>query len=103
MSTFGLYGKITIQPEQRDALAAILLEAADLLQDDEACRLYVVSMSPIEPDVLWVTEVWTSQAAHSASLQREDVRALIAQGMPLITGGERIEIVPLGGKGIALK
>jgi hypothetical protein len=28
------------------------------------------------------------------------VQALIARGRPLIAGGERIEVVPVGGKGL---
>ena len=31
---------------------------------------------------------------------REDVRALIERGRPMIAGGERIEVVPVGGKGL---
>jgi quinol monooxygenase YgiN len=100
MSRFGLYGKIVVQPERRDAMVAVLLEAASLLQNDPECELYVVNVSPTEPDVMWVTEVWRSQAAHRASLAREDIRALIERGMPLIAGGERIEVVPVGGKGL---
>ena len=38
---------------------------------------------------------------HAASLTREDVRALIGRGRPLIAGaGERFEVIPLGGKGL---
>src|SRR2546423_13120253 len=100
MSRFGLYGKIIVQAGQRDALVALLLEAAALLWDDPDCELYVVNVSPTEPDVMWVTEVWSSQEAHAASLARDDVRALIQRGMPLIAGGERTEVVPVGGKGL---
>ncbi len=100
MSRFGLYGKIIAQQGQRDALVEILLEAAELLQDDGDCTIYVVNVSPTEPDVVWVTEIWRSQAAHQASLTREDTRKLIERGMTLIAGGERTEVVPIGGKGL---
>jgi quinol monooxygenase YgiN len=100
MSKFGLYGKIIVQSGQRDALVAILLEAAALMQHVPGCELYIVNISPTEPDVMWMTEVWTSQAAHEASLTKDEIKALIKRGMPLIVGGERIEIVPIGGKGI---
>jgi quinol monooxygenase YgiN len=100
MNRFGLYGKITVQQGQRDALVEILLEAAALLQDDPRCELSVVNVSATEPNTVWVSEVWSSQAAHEASLTRDDVRELINRGMPLIAGGERIEIVPVGGKGL---
>jgi quinol monooxygenase YgiN len=100
MSRFGLYGKITVHPGRRDAMVGVLLEAAALLQDDPECELYLVNVSPTEPDEMWVTEVWTSQEAHRSSLTRDDIRVLIQRGMPLIAGGERIEIVPMGGKGL---
>ena len=100
MSKFGLYGKIIVKQGQRDTLVGILLQAAALLQDDPDCELYLVNVSPTEADTMWVTEVWSSQSAHEASLARDDVRALIGRGMPLIAGGERIEVVPVGGKGL---
>ncbi len=102
MSRFGLYGKVIAHRGQRDALVVILLEAAALLQDDPDCTLYVVNVSATEPDVVWVTEVWSSQAAHQASLTRDDTRTLIERGMPLIAGGERVEVVPVGGKGLSM-
>jgi quinol monooxygenase YgiN len=100
MSKFGLYGKITAQPGQRDALVAGLLEAAALMQHVPGCELYIVNVSATEPDAVWVTEVWSSDSAHQASLTHDEVKALIKRTMPLIAGGERIEIVPIGGKGL---
>jgi quinol monooxygenase YgiN len=100
MSKFGLYGKIIAQQGERDNLVAILLQAAASLQDDPDCELYIVNVSPTEPDTIWVGEVWSSRDAHAASLGRDDVKALIQRGMPMIAGGERIEIVPVGGKGL---
>jgi quinol monooxygenase YgiN len=100
MDTFGLYGKIVAQPGQRNALVAILLEAAGTMPDVPGCDLYIINVSPTEPDAIWVTEVWQSREAHAASLTRPEVQALIARGRPLIAGGERIEVVPVGGKGL---
>ena len=100
MSKFGLYGKIVTQPGGRDALVAILLEAAATMPDVPGCELYIINVAATEPDAIWVTEVWTTQADHAASLTRADVQALIARGRPLIAGGERIEVIPLGGKGL---
>jgi quinol monooxygenase YgiN len=101
MSKYGLFGKFIAQPGQRDALAALLLEAAALLRDAPGCEQYIVSVSESEPDAVWVSEVWSSREEHAASLTREDVRALIGRGRPLIAGmGERFEVTPLGGKGL---
>jgi quinol monooxygenase YgiN len=100
MSKFGLYGKITARSGQRDALVAVLLEAAAMMQFVPRCELYIVNNSATEPDAVWVTEVWSSPADHEASLLRDETKTLIERGMPLIAGGERIEIVPIGGKGL---
>jgi quinol monooxygenase YgiN len=102
MSRYGLFGKFIAQPGQRDALAAVLLEAAEALRDAPGCEQYIVSVSESDADAVWVSEVWSSREAHAASLAREDVRALIGRGRPLIAGmGERFELTPLGGKGLA--
>lgn len=101
MSKFGLYGKIIAQPGQCDALVAGLLEAAALMQHVPGCELYIVNVSASEPDVVWVTEVWRSASDHQASLGLEEIKALIKRTVPLIAGGERIEIIPIAGKGLA--
>ena len=102
MSRFGLYGKITTHPGQRDALVAVLLDAAALMQHVSGCELYVVNVSPTEPEVIWVTEVWSSAETHQASLTLDDIKETIKHRRPLIAGGERIEIVPIGGKGLPI-
>jgi quinol monooxygenase YgiN len=99
---FGLHGRLLAAPGRGDDLEAILLEAAEALNDDDDCLLYVVSRQPDEPEAVWVTEAWTSREAHQASLEEEATRALIQRAMPLIAGlPERgIELRPVGGKGV---
>jgi quinol monooxygenase YgiN len=99
---FGLHGRLLAEPGRGDELQAILLEAAQALEDDDDCLLYVISRQPDEPDAVWVTEAWTSQDAHRASLQDEATRALIQRAMPLIAElPERtVELRPVGGKGL---
>jgi quinol monooxygenase YgiN len=99
--TFGLVGKFTAHPGRGEELVQILLEAATLLQANPACLQYVVSTSD-EPDAVWISEVWTGRAAHEASLEPEETRALIARALPLIAGmSERTELMVRGGKGVA--
>ena len=99
---FGLHGRLLASPGQGDALEAILLEAAELLEANADCLLYVVSRQPDDPEAVWVTEAWTSADAHRASLEEEATRALIQRAMPLIAappeGG--VELRPVGGKGL---
>lgn len=102
MTRYGLVGSFQAQPGQGEALAGLLLRAAKGLESNRDCELYVVSRSPADADAVWVTEVWTSSEAHQASLQDESIRQLITAARPLIAGlGERFELSPLGGKGLA--
>jgi quinol monooxygenase YgiN len=101
MSAFGMQVRFTAQPGQGDALATMLLEAADGLADLKACRLYVVSRSPDHAETVWVTEVWTDRDTHAASLEDERAQALIKRALPLLAGPpEATELRPVGGKGL---
>ncbi len=101
MTRFGLVGSFQAQPGQGEALATLLVQAAQALEANSDCQLYAVSRSADDADSVWVTEVWTSSEAHQASLEDERVRQLIRQARPLIAGlGKRFELSPLGGKGL---
>ncbi len=103
MERFGLVGCFRAQPGQGASLAHLLLQAAEALDSNRACELYVVSRSSDDPDAIWVTEVWASADAHRASLEDPRTRELISQARPLIAElGDRVELSPLGGKGLPL-
>lgn len=96
---YGLIGKARAVPGQRDALISILLDGVSGMP---GCLSYVVAQDPADPDAIWITEVWDSQASHKASLSLPSVQAAIAQGKPLIAGfDQHIETSPVGGHGIA--
>lgn len=95
---YGLIGKMSATPGQRDALAAILLEGTGGMP---GCLSYIIATDPSDPDALWITEVWDSQASHKNSLGLPAVQAAIAKGRPLIAGfSNRVETVPIGGHGL---
>ena len=95
---YGVIGKISTVPGQRDALAALLVEGTQAMP---GCLSYVVASDPADANALWITEVWDSQASHQASLQLPAVQAAIAKGRPLIAGfSNRVETAPIGGHGI---
>ncbi len=98
--SYGLFGGFTAVPGRRDELVGHLLQAAALLGRDPGCLHYVVSTSD-DPDAVWVSEVWTDRAAHDASLDPPDVKALIGQARPLIAGmAEQRHLTVHGGKGL---
>jgi len=94
---YGLIGKITAKPGGRDALAKILSEG---VAGTPGCLSYVVADDPAHADLIWITEVWESKAAHDAALSRPKVREAIAKGRPLIASLETVaETHPVGGTG----
>ena len=95
---YGLIGKMSATPGQRDALQAILLEQEGGMP---GCLSYVVATDPQDGDGLWVTEVWDTAASHRASLNLPPVQAAIAKGRPLIAGfSNAVETTPVGGYGL---
>lgn len=101
MPYYAGHGKFTANPGERDNLVQAMLKAADLMRPLEGCILYMVSISPTEPDDVLVTEVWASKEAHDDSLKLESVRALIPQVLPLVAGSpEGVWFEPVGGKGL---
>lgn len=95
---YGLIGKMTAIPGQREALTAVLLDG---LAGMPGCLSYVVAHDPADADALWVTEVWVDEAAHRASLQIPAVKEAIRKGMPLIaTFGDAQLTSPVGGVGL---
>jgi quinol monooxygenase YgiN len=99
---FGMLGRLTAHPGRGDELEAILLEAAEALNADHDCLLYVVQRPDDEPDSVWVTEAWTTEEAHRASLDRDETRALIKRAGPLLAGPPSpVRVRPVGGKGLA--
>ena len=100
MSRVGRYVKFTAKSGQGDALADRFLEVAAGLRATPGCELYLINRVPDERDVVWVTEVWSSQAELDASLETDEAKAAIPGVMALVEGVERIDLVPAGGVGL---
>lgn len=95
---YGLIGKMTALPGQRDALTAILLESLGTMP---GCLSYIVAHDPADDSAIWVTEVWTDEASHRASLKVPEVKAAIARGLPLIATFDDAQVTaPVGGVGL---
>jgi quinol monooxygenase YgiN len=101
----GRYVKMTAHPGRGDQLASAMLDVARSLEGTRGCELYAINRGRSEPDVIWVTELWHDQEALDDSLavlSTEAGRARLGLIMELISGRpERIELVPLGGVGVA--
>ena len=96
--TYGLFANFVAADGARDDVVQHLLHAAALFGDDPACIDYLVGTGG-DNDV-YVFEVWENETAHDASLQREDIRAIINVAGPLIAGmGSQTRLDIRGGKG----
>jgi quinol monooxygenase YgiN len=97
---YGYLGTMRAKPGCRDEVVRTLVSGVDALTEI-GCRLYVVSVSDDDPDLIWVNEVWGSKEQHDASLQRPEVKAAIAETMPKLTGeftGRELQVI--GGLGV---
>ncbi|MFD4421448.1 putative quinol monooxygenase [Agromyces sp. NPDC058484] len=93
--TFANVGKLGAKPGERDRLIEILIRPSGEMSK-HGCLLYEVGINDDEPHMVFVSELWESEAAHAASLELDSVRAAIAEAMPLLSGemgGYRFEVI----------
>jgi quinol monooxygenase YgiN len=100
MGEFAMLGKLVAHPGRREELVQLLIAGTEQSAGMEGCQLYMISRAADDPDAVWVVELWHDEAAHGASLQNPDVRAVIARGMPLIASFEGVRLEPAGGLGL---
>ena len=68
---YGLISTITAAANQRSELIRILLHGTSAMP---GCLSYEVAEDNEDPDLIWITEVWTDEASHEASLQLPSVQ-----------------------------
>lgn len=101
MSRFAQQTRLISTKGNADKLVAKFIEAADLQRDNEACELMLVGKSEADDDVVYVTEVWSSEFAWKQARRSKavtawarDIPALVAE-WPAST-----RLTQIGGKGI---
>lgn len=95
----GFHATIPAHAGRGDALVALLLAAPSLGHDD--CRVFLVSRSASQPDLISVTESWSSAEAHAAFFASAAAQAFVAQLAPLIAGEPSYsDAIPVGGKAV---
>ena len=101
MTRFGLHNVLIAQPGQRDALAQLLLDGTKIVAALPGCEMYVVSVDEKDANTIYVTEVWKTEADHTASLAMPEIRAVIEKGRPMVAGfGGQTRMATLGGHGL---
>lgn len=95
---YGLIGRMTAVPGEREALIALMIGHGAVMQ---GCLSYLVARDRSDADVLWITEVWDSEASHKASLAIPEVRGAIMQARPLIAAFDSpVQTEVAGGVGL---
>ncbi|WP_378786010.1 putative quinol monooxygenase [Nonomuraea fastidiosa] len=100
MTRIARYGKFVAHDGRAQELAEILLDAAAKLDADPGCELYLINRQADAPDVIWVTEIWRSEADLKASLRQVSGSPEAAAAMRLVRSAEMIELDLLGGSGL---
>lgn len=100
MVSFGMHGRLVAHPGRREELVEVLMEGTEHLSRVDGCELYVINRDVDEPNTIWVIELWRDEAAHRASLDIPEIRAVIERGMPLIAGFDGVKLEPVGGVGV---
>jgi quinol monooxygenase YgiN len=97
----GRYVRMVARAGQGSVLAGTLLRVAEGLRAAPGCELYVINLSADEPDTVWVTEVWTDEAASDRALSADLGEVGIGQVVELLAGPpELVDLTPLGGPGL---
>ena len=99
MTRVARYAKAVAKKGRGGDVAAALLTAADTLADDPGCELYLINRQADQPETIWVTEVWRSQADLDAARDRIRGSAGVAEVLEMVDSFETVELELLGGKG----
>lgn len=92
----GFHVTMTAKPGMGDALIELLAEAPAFETDD--CVIFLIGRSKANPDVIYLTEGWTSEQAHKAFTETERAKAYTARFGALVAGADYLDEVPIGGK-----
>lgn len=101
MEQIARHGKMTAREGKAGELAERMLAAAEELESDPGCELYLINRQADDPNVIWVTELWRSQADLDAAVERIRSSDEVAEVMELVAEGGMVELDLLGGKGAA--
>lgn len=93
--------KVTVKPGKRDELIQQLQQlSAEVLTRASGCIYYLISTTE-EPDVVWISELWTSKEAKDAVAMKPESAKAMKELMPLIASmTDRTNLTVVGGTGI---
>ena len=101
MSKVALAVKLPAAAGKGNELAAAMGEALDEVQKESGTRYYILHADTSNPDILWMYEMYDSQADLDAHMGAEWFKQLGPKIAPLFGGAPEFHFLrPLGGKGL---
>ena len=101
MARFAQHTRLVAAPGKRDELIAKFLESADAQRANADCELMLVSSAPESDDVVYLTEVWSSEGAWEQTRRSPAVQAWAATMPGLVAGPpDSTALAVIGGKGV---
>lgn len=95
-ATHGFHATMTARPGKADELLEALLSGAPTR--NENCVLFLVSRSASNPNVVHVSEGWTTKEAHAENFGKDESKALMARIEQLVSDGAQYQDeIPVGG------
>ena len=85
---YGLVVKLTAARGRRGELIEMM--GGKDSQTVKGCLSFIVAEDAADEDVLWITEVWESQASHEASLALPPIKESLKDVDTLIAGFEKV-------------
>ena len=103
MARFGQHTRLVAAKGRADALVGKFIEAAEIQRDNPACDLMIAGKSTTEDNVVYLVEVWASEADWQRARTSEEIVAW-AQGMRGLVAAppESARFDPAGGKGLPI-
>jgi quinol monooxygenase YgiN len=102
--TYGFQSTMTALPGRGDELVQLVLSGLDEGNpaSSEDCRVYLVCRSATDPDVVHLTEGWTTEEDHHRLFETEAAQAMVAQFAGLLAGeAAYTDYTPVDGKLVA--
>ncbi|MGG3466315.1 antibiotic biosynthesis monooxygenase [Neobacillus pocheonensis] len=86
MNKFRLRTSLISKPGQRDNLFKVLFEASKLIENFSGCKIFDVTFSIEEPNLVFIYEEWTDESTYRSSLCIGITKELILRAKPMISG-----------------
>ncbi|MGO9457313.1 MAG: putative quinol monooxygenase [Acidimicrobiales bacterium] len=102
MERFAQHTKLVATRGNADRLASKFIESVEIQRENPACELMIVCKSAVDDDVVYLTEVWSSETEWEEA-RSSPVIAEWAKDMPsLVAEAPRsVRLYPVGGKGLS--